>query len=248
VAGSAIAWNRQEPFMSHDEVVAVSIANDDISGTKPRTPLAFWVNQPNDQVSFLATRAGNVIRAGVPPDRIRDVVVFVPPREGTQTPQRLALERLTRADLLAAEERAGRSAKVFVLRPFDALDAPQDAIVVDPPVIDFHPVDPLEEASADEIAWASIAVLALLSVVGFGWARIGLDDPVRAVAISPAVGAVALILVAVGLDALGISLGWTGGAVAASVLAGGGGYLIRLVLQRRSRTHAAPQVEQQPAE
>jgi hypothetical protein len=248
VAGSAIAWNRQEPFMSHDEVVAVSIANDEISGTKPGTPLAFWVNQPNDQVSFLAARAGNVIRAGVPPDRIRDVVVFVPPREGTQTPQRLALERLTRADLLAAEEPAGRSAKVFVLRPFDALDGPQDAIVVDPPVIDFHPVDPLEEASADEIAWASIAVLALLSVVGFGWARIGLDDPVRAVAISPAVGAVALILVAVGLDALGISLGWTGGAVAASVLAGGGGYLIRLVLQRRSRTHAAPQVEQQPAE
>ena len=247
VAGSAIAWNRQEPFMSHDEVIAVSIANDEIAGMKPGTPLAFWVNQPNDQVSFLATRAGNVIRAGVPPDRIRDVVVVVPPREGAQTPQRLALERLTRADLQAAEERAGRSAKVFVLRPFDELDSPQDAIVVDPPVINVQPVDPLE-ASAAEIAWASTAVLALLSVVGFGWARIGLDDPVRAVAISPAVGAVALILVAVGLDALGISLGGTGGAVAASVLAGGGGYLVGLVLQRRPRSHPAPQVEQKPAE
>jgi len=248
VGGSAIAWNRQEPFMSRDEVTAVSIANDEISGMKPGTPLAFWVNQPNDQVSFLATRAGNVIRAGVPPDRIRDVVVVVPPREGAQTPQRLALERLTRADLRAAEERAGRSANVFVLGPFDALDHPEDAFVVDPPAIDVHPVDPLEEASAAEIAWASIAVLALLSVVGFGWARIGLDDPVRAVAISPAVGAVALILAAVGLDALGISLGRTAGAVAASALAGGGGYLIGLVLQRRSRTNATPQVEQEPAE
>jgi hypothetical protein len=199
-------------------------------------------------VSFLATRAGNVIRAGVPQDRIRDVIVVVPPREDAQTPQRLALERLSADDLRAAQERAGRSAKVFVLRPFDAVDSPEGAIVVDPPVIDFRAVDPLDEASALEIVWASIATLALLSVVGFGWARIGLADPVRAAAISPGVGAAALILVAVGLDAVGISLGSTGGAVAASALAGGGGYLVGFVLQRRARTHPAPQVEQQPPE
>jgi hypothetical protein len=249
VAGSAIAWNRQEPFMTQDEVNAVSLANDVIStSVEPGTPLAFWVNEPEDTVTFLATRGGNVIRAGVPPDRIRDVVVVVPPLEGPQSRQRLALERLTAADLRAAEEGAGRSAKVFVLRPFDAVDSPEGAIVVDPPVKDFYPVDPLEPASAWEVVWGSIATLALLSVVGFGWARIGLGDPVRAAAISPAVGAAALILVAVGLDALGISLGSTGGAVAASALAGGGGYLVGLVLQRRARTRPAPQVEQQPAE
>ena len=249
VGGSAIAWNRQEPFLSHDEVIAVSIANGDIStSVRPGTPLAFWVNEADEQVSFLATRAGNVIRAGVPPDRIRDVVVVVPPLVSAQSPQRLALERMTAGDLRAAETRTNRSAKVFVLRPFDAVDSPNGAIVIDPPVIDFHPVDPLEEASAAEIAWASIVTLALLSVVGLGWARIGLDDPVRAAAISPAVGAAALILVAVGLDALGLSLGSTGGALAASVLAGGGGYLVGFVLQRRARTHPAPQVEQQPTE
>jgi hypothetical protein len=250
LAGSAIAWNRQEPFLSHDEVIAVSIANEAIStSTRPGTPLAFLVNENSDMISFLATRAGNVIRAGVPPDRIRDVVLVVPPiGGGAEATQRRALERLTASDLRAAEARSGRSPKVFVLRPFDAVDGPEAATVVHPPVIDFYPVDPLEEASAIGIVWASIATLTLLSIVGFGWSRIGLGDPVRAAAISPAVGAAALILVAVGLDGLGISLGSTGGAVVASALAGGGGYLVGLVLQRRARTHPAPQVEQQPAE
>jgi hypothetical protein len=249
VAGSAIAWNRQEPFMSLEEVHAVSIANDAISrSVEPGIPLAFWVNEPDSSVTFLAARAGSVIRAGVPADRIRDVVVVVPPLEGTMQPQRLALERLSTSDLRAAEERSATTAKVFVLRPLDRVDNPEDGLVIEPPVKDFYPVDPLEPASAWDVVWASIATLVLLLVVGFGWARIGLGDPVRAAAISPAVGAAALILVAVGLDALGISLGSTGGAVAASALAGGGGYLIGLVLQRRARTHAVPQVDQQPTE
>jgi hypothetical protein len=250
LGGSAIAWNRQEPFMSDEQVVAVSIANAAIStSVKPGTPLAFWVNEPDEAISFSATRAGNVIRAGVPPDRIRDVVVLVPPLTGgADSPERRALERLTAADLRAVESQTGRTAKAFVLRPFDAFDAPRGAIVIDPPVIDFRPVDPVEPASAWDVAWASLATLALLSLVGFGWARMGLEDPVRAAAVSPAVGAAALILIAVGLDALGISIGSTGGALAASVLAGGGGYLVGFVLQRRARTHPAPQVEQQPAE
>jgi hypothetical protein len=250
LGGSAIAWNRQEPFMSDEQVVAVSIANAAIStSVKPGTPLAFWVNEPDEAISFSATRAGNVIRAGVPPDRIRDVVVLVPPLTGgADSPERRALERLTAADLRAVESQTGRTAKAFVLRPFDAFDAPRGAIVIDPPVIDFRPVDPVEPASAWDVAWASLATLALLSLVGFGWARMGLEDPVRAAAVSPAVGAAALILIAVGLDALGISLGSTGGAVAASALAGGGGYLVGFVLQRRARTHPAPHVEQQPAE
>jgi hypothetical protein len=249
LAGSAIAWNRQEPFLSHDEVIAVSIANDAIStSVKPGTPLAFYVNNDSDMVSFLATRAGNVIRAGVPPDRIRDVVIVVPPSEGAQSWQRRALERLTAADLQTAEDHVGRSAKVFVLRPFDLTDSPSGAIVVDPPVKDFYPVDPLEEASGVGILWASIATLALLSVAGFGWARVGLVDPVRAAAVSPAVGAGVIIVVAIALDAFGASLGWTGGALAASALGGGGGYLVWLVLQRRTRMHPSPQVEQQPAE
>jgi hypothetical protein len=251
LAGSAIAWDRQEPFLSDDEVRAVTFANDDVARLRPGTPLAFWVNEPDDTVSFLATRAGNVIRAGVPPDRIRDIVVVVPPLEGeTTSGERGALERLTARDLAAAEDRTGRTATVFVLTPFDEVDRLTDAIVIDPsvPRKDSSPIDPLEPASAAGIAWASIAGLLLLAVVGYGWARIGLGDSITAVAAAPAIGAAMLILVATALDALGVPLGSTGGAVAASALAGGGGYLVRFVLERGAGTEAAPEVQEQPAE
>jgi hypothetical protein len=251
LAGSAIAWNRQAPFLSGDEVRALAVANEAVSQLEPGTPVAFLVNEPDDTVSFLATRAGNVIRAGVPPDRIRDVVVVVPSVGGAPASgERGALERLTARDLSAAEARSGRKAEVIVLTPFDDVDQPTDALVVDPsrPVKDLYPVDPLEPSSAAGIAWASITTLALLWAAGYGWARIGLADAITAAASAPAVGAAMLILVGTALDALGVALGTTVGALAVSVLAGGGGYLIRFVVERRAGSGAAPQTQEQPAE
>jgi len=113
---------------------------------------------------------------------------------------------------------------------------------------DTFPIDPLEPASTARIAWASIAGLVLLTVVGFGWARAGLGDAITAVAAAPAIGAAMLILVATALDALGVSLGTTAAAVAASALAGGGGYLVRFVLERRAGSGSAPEVQEQPTE
>jgi hypothetical protein len=251
LAGSAIAWNRQDPFLSEDEVRALAVANEVVSQLEPGTPVAFLVNEPDDTVSFLATRAGNVIRAGVPPDRIRDVVVVVPSVGGAPASgERGALERLTARDLSAAEARSGRKAEIIVLTPFDEVDQPTDALVVDPsqPVKDLYPVDPLEPSSAAGIARASIVALALLTVAGYGWARIGLTDAITAAAAAPAVGAAMLILVGTALDALGVALGTTVGALAASAIAGGGGYLIRFVLERRAGSGAAPQIQEQPAE
>ena len=65
---------------------------------------------------------------------------------------------------------------------------------------------------------------------------------------APAIGAAVLILVATALDALGVPLGTTAGAIVASALAGGGGYLVRFVLERRTGTGSAPEVQEQPAE
>jgi hypothetical protein len=251
LAGSAIAWDRQKPFLSEDEVRALAVANEAVSRLEPGTPVAFLVNEPDDTVSFLATRAGNVIRAGVPPDRISDVVVVVPPLgAGTTSDERSALERLTARDLTEAEDHAGRSAEAIVLTPFDEVDRPADALVVDPSVQvkDVLPVDPLEPSSAAGITWAAIAALLLLMVVGNGWARIGLADRVTAAAAAPAIGAAMLILVATALDALGVPLGKATAALATSALAGGGGYLVRFVLERRAGSGAAPQIQEQPAE
>jgi hypothetical protein len=246
LAGSAIAWDRQEPFLSEDEVRAATIA----AGIGPREgPMAFLIDAPKGEASFLASRAGNVVRASVPPDRIRDVVVVVPPR-ASQDEVRHALEELTAADLRSAEARAGLEAPMFVLTPFlDPVRAPEGATVVDPGLLVAGEVpDPLEPSSALEIAWASLGALLLLGVVGFGWARIGLADVVTATAASPAVGIGALILVAVALDLVGVRIGTVGGATAVSALAGGSGYLARFVLERRVGAGAPPQVHEQPAE
>ena len=137
-----------------------------------------------------------------------------------------------------------------MLTPFDEVDQPTDALVVDPsrPVKDFYPVDPLEPSSAAGIAWASIVALALLTLAGYGWARIGLADAITAAAAAPAVGAAMLIVVGTALDTLGVALGTTVGALAVSAIAGGGGYLIRFVLERRAGSGSAPQIQEQPAE
>jgi len=252
LAGSAIAWNRQEPFFSENEVRAITVANDAVSRVEPGTPLAFLVNEGDDTVTFLATRAGNVIRAGVPPDRIRDVVVVVRSRAGSgeTTVERGALERLTARDLREAEDRSGRSAAWFVLTPFDAVDQLAEATVIDPsvPSKELSPLEPIEPSSAAGFAWASIATLALLGVAGYGWTRIGFEDAIIAVGAAPAIGAAMLILVAAALDAVGIRLGTTPGALVVSALAGGGGYLGWFVLERRARADVAPEIEEQPAE
>jgi hypothetical protein len=248
LAGSWIAWSRQEPFVSEEEVTAVRVATETIVTLPERTPLSFWVNEPDASVSFLATRAGNVIRAGVPTDRIRDVVIVVPPAGGEAAPERRALTELTLRDVHSAQDESGRDATIFVLEPFDAVDRPDDAVVIDLPVKDVFGAEPLEPLTPLVATVASLATLVLLGVAGYGWGRIAFDDVLSTVAAAPAIGVGTVIVAAVVLDVFGVSIGETPGAIAALALGGGGGYLARFVLERRARTRPAPQVEEQPAE
>jgi hypothetical protein len=266
LAGSAIAWNRQEPFVSQDEVREIGIANRFIAGTSSGGLLAFTVSGEGPELTFLATRAANVIRAGVPPHRIRDVFVVVqaPDPDADVSLTRRMLTRLTyRALTQAAVGRSpARQDLTFLVETFDPIGydenlAPGRVEQIGPGVLvranpDLDPavraIDPLEPSSAAGIAWASIATLALLAIAGYGWARMGLDDGIASLAAAPAIGAAMLILVATAIDAVGIQLGTTAGALAVSALAGGGGYLGWFVLERRARTRSAPQVEEQPAE
>jgi hypothetical protein len=250
-AGAAIAWNRQEPFLSVEEVENATMANGFARTLDVGTPLVFLVNEPNESISFLATRAGNVLRAAVPPDRIRDVVVVVPPLDGEVPQERRALERLTAADREDAERTSGRPAAVFVLPRFDvdAIDDRQEVegrnvfsplqLRLSPP-----PVDPLEPSSPGAIALSSLLAFLLLWVAGFGWARVAVADRWSAASLAPALGAAALVVMGVAIDRVGMSLGRDGPAWLVSALAGGGGYLVWGVLQRRARPRPSPQVEQ----
>ncbi|MGZ8612691.1 MAG: hypothetical protein ACXWX0_10550, partial [Actinomycetota bacterium] len=102
LAGAWIAWDRQTPFMSELEVRRITQASAWIDLAEPPAALVFPVNDDDASVTFLATRAGNVIRAAVPPARIRDVVMVVPTPVRAADDVRRALTRVTLDDATTA--------------------------------------------------------------------------------------------------------------------------------------------------
>ena len=254
LAGAWIAWDRQEPFLRELEVRRVTDAGRWLGGGRTDTALVFPVNYDDPAVTFLATRAANVIRAAVPPERIRDVVVVVPAPPGEADAVRRALTRITLED--AARASADRDGRLDVLlAPFDRVDlaetsapgspwrrvstgvflSPAEAVPGD------VPSSPLERSSPLGIGGATMAAIALLGVVGFGWARATGCDVPAAAALSPAAGAAAVTISAIALERLGLPLDGSApvGALA-SGLAAAGGYGLWLVLERRARARAAP--------
>jgi hypothetical protein len=148
--------------MSDEQVVAVSIANAAIStSVKPGTPLAFWVNEPTRR-----SRSRHPRRQRDPSRRpARSDPRRRRPRAAADRRSRLAERRALDAfgQRTSARSNPRRDGpRRLRARPFDAFDAPRGAIVIDPPVIDFRPVDPSSRIAWD-VAWASLATLALLS-------------------------------------------------------------------------------------
>ena len=77
IGAALITWNEQGPFMSPDDVASTTTAGR-IAATLPLgTPLVFIVNDTHTAAIFLATHVGNVLRAGLPPDRVKDTYVYV---------------------------------------------------------------------------------------------------------------------------------------------------------------------------
>ena len=273
LAGSFIAWNRQTPFLTSLEVERVATAGRYAAAMPPGTPLLFRVDTGDASVTFFATQAANAIRASLPPDRIRDVYVVVPPYDATPTAdsadlvdpvalrQRVALTDLYAADADAAL-RAHDGGLLFDLAPFDrpgfgAADGCLPVLCAEAggPLVRVAkgvevgvdhltplaaPQDPLEPTSPSGIATATLATFALLVAAGYGWARAATDDPIGAAALSPALGAAALILAAIALERLGASLPGLAGATAASALGGGGGYLALAFVPKRRAAAEAP--------
>jgi hypothetical protein len=218
------------------------------------------VDSGDETPTFAAMQAANAIRASVPPDRIAGVHIVVASDQTTGTPdeeRRLLTEITAREARTAIADANGRVlfARLGVFFPFglteevDAPAEPVDGPTVAPGVrIDAQrfdprpaadPIDPLEPSSPVGIVGASIAVLALLWMAGYGWARTAMDRT-AAVALAPAFGAAALTLVAVAADRAGLPLdGWVGPTVV-STLAGGGGYLCRIRLGTQGQAVTAP--------
>jgi len=260
-AGAFIAWARQKPFLSTAEVQAVTAAGRYASAAPPGTPLLFVVNDRDATATFLATQAANVIRAALPPDRIRDASVVVPyPRAGrTATSERIALARVTSRDAEEATRAAGAPPLSFLLTPFDRVDRPPpsmarvaDGVFIEtspgtgvPPAMS-RPVDPLEPSSPGEILLAGFAVLTLLLVAGSGWAGAFARDAVARLALAPLCGMAALVLAGIALERVGMPLTGSFGPTVVSAVGGGGGYLVRFLLERRAGPKPSNEVQDEP--
>jgi hypothetical protein len=249
-AGALIAWGRQAPFLTPLEVELVTDAGRIADTTQPGTPLVFVVDDADATATFLATRAANVIRAAVPPDRARDVYVFVGMPEDLRAGRPTArgnveydaLSRLTLADVPTG----GPEPLVIVVAPFDRTGAGE----ADPELTAWSPGvaasvpgslegapparDPLTPSSPAGIALAAVGIGALAWVAGFGWSRWTFRDGPTAIALAPAFGIATLILVAIALERLGLPLSGSVGPTVVVAVAGGGGYVVRKVGERRA--------------
>ena len=253
ISGSLLAWGRQKPFISPEEARLAESASISAGAYTPRgTPIVFLVDDDDATATFLASRAANIVRAAASPERARDVYVFV----GTATDffdghptHRGDLQYDTLSELTFADIPSDGIALVFAIAPFsrgpDAATHPR-LVETEPGLLASRPLPTAEfraagaslafgPSSPGEIATATVAILALLTVLGLGYAVVSVDDLVAAIATAPAFGAAALTIAALALDLAGLRLAELPVAFAASALAGLGGVALFVVKRKRDR-------------
>jgi hypothetical protein len=109
-------------------------------------------------------------------------------------------------------------------------------------------VNPLIVPGPGTIVVASIIVLVLLWIAGYGWARAWIGAGTTGVALAPAFGVVVTTIAGIVLDRLGFRLDGSIAPVVAFASACACGYLAALVLERRVRADPAPKIHEQPHE
>jgi hypothetical protein len=250
------AQRDQQTFMSPEDLVSGAEAGRIAATLPPGTPLVFAVDDLDTSATFLATHVANIARATVPPDRAQDVYVFVgrvpdyflgrPTVKGAEEYD--ALSRITLADLPPGPK------ALFVVHGFDRdpdaftdphLNAWTDGVWSDVPAP--RSLTALEGEPSGSAPWpiagSTVAILAMLWIVGAGWAAWTFGDRVTAAATAPAFGAAVLTIVALALERVGLPLTGSWGPTLASALAGLGGYAFRF-FQGQASVDPVPQVDE----
>ena len=258
ILGALLAWARQEPFVSVREGAQSASVMEHAAGvTRPGTPIVALVDEGDVTSTFLAARVANILRAAGPPDRAADVYVFL----GTATDY--FADRPTRRgdpdfDAISSETLAAippGNRFVVAIREFyrgddvasdPHLDRLDDGVWVSierqvpgitaaaPTRLSWGP------ASASIVGLAALGIVALLTVLGFGYARSTFEDAITAMATAPAFGAATVTLAAVVFDAIGLRLHTLWVAFAASALPGLGGVALLLLAQRTRERDPSP--------
>jgi hypothetical protein len=253
ILGGLLAWGRQAPFVNPREAGLAREAGLRVGPPMDRRPIVYIADDADATATFLGSRAANILRAAISPERAADVYVFVGTIsdffDGRPTvrgdPEYDALSRLTLADIpddpeplvvvLGPFYRGNvSSSELLELGPsFWATESLPGFSMTRPGPLDFIP------SSGAWISIAALAILVVLSILGLGYAGAAFEDPLVAIATAPAFGAAAVTLAAVALDRMGLRLESTPVALAASALAGLGGLVAFLVVQRQRDREAS---------
>ena len=247
VAGPLLVWFRTPPQLFPLEVLRATEAGRYASSSSPGTPLVFVAKNREPVGAFFATEAANAIRASMPPDRIRDVLVVTPPGPPLAATEENA--RLVAASLAAASE--DPHALWFDLAPFDrtGFGAPLPggpvtrsvgqgiAVGGAVPASPGPAVDPLAPLTSGGLLMAAVAgTLALLWIAGYGWTRAATLRGMQAFGLAPAAGAAVSILAALLGDRAGLDLSRRGAPLALTAAVSLAGYAVA-VAGRRSHRH-----------
>ncbi len=224
VAGPLLVWFRTPPQLFLTEVLRATEAGRYASAAPPGTALVFVAKNRKPVGAFFATEAANAIRAAVPPDRIRDVLIVTPPGPPLAATEENA--RLVAASRSAASQEP--HALWFDLAPFDRtgfggpLPGGPPARLVGQgvavggavPAAPAPVVDPLAPLTTGGLLTATAATLAMFWIAGYGWVRAATFRGTPAFALAPAVGAAMGMLGSVLGDRLGLDLSGRAGPIA----------------------------------
>jgi hypothetical protein len=253
------AWAREPVLISPEGARQARAAAGALAGRPPGTALVVVADSSWPRPGFQVVRSANYLRAAVPGDRVGDVHLFVGsvgdllegrPTE-TGNPEH---DRLSAASWAEVRPRLRRGAVVVALEWFDpvayrAARALPGSRPLGPGAVllpgSAPPAAPAARAGPGPGAlafspwvavWLAPLLLALLAGVGWGWARPALPraEPFVRAALAPSLGAAALTLAAVAVDALGLRLG-EGGAPLSLAVAAALPWLARAGNRRRAR-------------
>ena len=245
VAGSMVGWFRQAPAFSANEVAAAARAGAAVSSLPPGTPLVFLVDTDERAAAYHVTRAWNVIRMGVPADRIEDVRLAVgrpedllagrPTVTGDREHDRISEVYLGEVAPLLDE------AAILLVRRFNPggfEDATGSGVGVTSGVIALSRDDEMDYGvpgdagrprglGIDGFLVLSLTAVAALGLLGWGWSRWSLPGggSLGVYLAAPSVGAAVAIVATVAADRLGLIPGSIGSIIAVAIL-GAVGYML----------------------
>ncbi|MEP6758275.1 MAG: hypothetical protein ABJB55_03685 [Actinomycetota bacterium] len=230
-ASATVTWmHAPRPF---DAPVAASIPQDTVLWSASPTGTPVIVDLPTRGPGAVAAvlRAANLVRAEVPPEWIRDVLVRFP-RPATADPEAYALWVDTESQVqraVASASAAPREIRIDGATTSAVPLAPGASVVA--ATTDGGP----QTTTPLAIAAVALVSLLVLGLAGAGWAQAAGVTGIGVAERAPAMGVAALILTAVVVDRLGVRI-TRPVAITLAILLSAAGYLVAAIGRRGSRS------------